>query len=224
MMIVARYVGNAGARPTDHSGYSLSSLSREQSGDGFERFALSVDAKQEFRHTCGSHEGSAYSPLHEMMRYDDLWCGFTAIAHHLRRTRHRMLRTLLNGKIHRATVTGADLHYIGSITLDPVLMEAANILPFERVQVVDITNGNRFETYAIEGERGGGVVQLNGAAAHLVHVGDLVIVMSYVQLEDPVPPDWQPHVVLVDEHNHIVGKGHMPPTGGVAIDVDAVLP
>lgn len=134
-----------------------------------------------------------------------------------------MLRTLLNGKIHRATVTGADLHYIGSITLDPVLMEAANILPFERVQVVDITNGNRLETYAIEGVRGEGVVQLNGAAAHLVQVGDLVIVMSYVQVEDPVPPDWNPHVVIVDEHNHIVGKGHMPTTGGVEFNVDAIL-
>jgi aspartate 1-decarboxylase len=118
-----------------------------------------------------------------------------------------MLRTLLNGKIHRASVTSADLHYIGSITLDPILMEAANILPFERVQVVDITNGNRLETYAIEGERGGGVVQLNGAAAHLVQVGDLVIVMSYVQVEDPVPREWQPRVVLVDEHNHINGRG-----------------
>lgn len=133
-----------------------------------------------------------------------------------------MLRTLLNGKIHRATVTGADLHYIGSITLDPVLMEAANILPFERVQVVDVTNGNRLETYAIEGEAGTGVVQLNGAAAHLVQVGDLVIVMSYVQAEDPITSDWQPHVVLVDEHNHISGKGTMPATGGVQLELDPV--
>lgn len=134
-----------------------------------------------------------------------------------------MLRTLLNGKIHRATVTGADLHYIGSITLDPVLMAAANILPFERVQVVDVANGNRLETYAIEGEAGSGVVQLNGAAAHLVQVGDLVIVMSYVQVEDPVPSDWQPQVVLVNEHNHISGRGSMPTTGGVALDLDPVL-
>lgn len=133
-----------------------------------------------------------------------------------------MLRTLLNGKIHRATVTGADLHYIGSITLDPVLMEAANILPFERVQVVDVTNGNRLETYAIEGEAGTGVVQLNGAAAHLVQVGDLVIVMSYVQAEDPITSDWQPHVVLVDEHNRISGKGTMPATGGVQLELDPV--
>ncbi|MGZ3679599.1 MAG: aspartate 1-decarboxylase [Ktedonobacterales bacterium] len=135
-----------------------------------------------------------------------------------------MLRTVLNGKIHRATVTGADLHYIGSITLDPVLMEAANILPFERAQVVDISNGNRLETYAIEGERSGDVVQLNGAVAHLLWVGDLIIVMSYVQVEDPIPSDWQPHVVLVDEHNHIIGKGHMPTSGGVEHDVDPVLP
>jgi aspartate 1-decarboxylase len=134
-----------------------------------------------------------------------------------------MLRTLLNGKIHRATVTGADLHYIGSITLDPVLMAAANILPFERVQVVDVTNGNRLETYAIEGEAGSGVVQLNGAAAHLVQVGDLVIVMSYVQVEDPVPSDWQPQVVLVNEQNHISGRGSMPTTGGVVLDLDPVL-
>lgn len=156
------------------------------------------------------------------MRYDELWRGVVASADHPRRTKHRMLRTLLNGKIHRATVTGADLHYIGSITLDPVLMEAANILPFERVQVVDVTNGNRLETYAIEGEAGTGVVQLNGAAAHLVQVGDLVIVMSYVQAEDPITSDWQPHVVLVDEHNHISGKGTMPATGGVQLELDPV--
>src|SRR5690348_16640328 len=102
-----------------------------------------------------------------------------------------MLRTMLNGKIHRAAVTGADLHYIGSITIDQTLLEAANILPFERVQVVNLTNGNRLETYAIAGEAGSGTVQLNGAAAHLVSVGDLVIIMSYVQVEDPAPKDWQ---------------------------------
>lgn len=125
-----------------------------------------------------------------------------------------MLRTLLNGKIHRATVTGADLHYIGSITIDPILMEAANILPFERVQVVDVTNGNRLETYAIAGEEGSGVIQLNGAAAHLVNVGDLVIIMSYVQVQDPVPQDWQPRVVLVDSSNRIVEVRGMRPVGG----------
>jgi aspartate 1-decarboxylase len=115
-----------------------------------------------------------------------------------------MLRTMLNGKIHRATVTSADLNYIGSITIDQTLLEAANILPFERVQVADITNGNRLETYAIAGEAGSGTVQLNGAAAHLVSVGDLVIIMSYVQVEDPIPPNWRPRVVLVNAQNQII--------------------
>lgn len=114
-----------------------------------------------------------------------------------------IIRTMLSGKIHRATVTGADLNYIGSITIDERLMKAANILPFERVQVVDITNGARLETYALEGEAGSGVIQLNGAAAHLVNVGDLVIIMAYVQVQDPVPEDWQPQVVLVNEKNQI---------------------
>jgi aspartate 1-decarboxylase len=127
-----------------------------------------------------------------------------------------MLRSMLNGKIHRATVTGADLNYIGSITVDKALLEAANILPFERVQVVDITNGARLETYAIAGEAGSGIVQLNGAAAHLVSVGDLVIIMSYAQVEDPVPADWQPRLVLVDETNQITGIRSMPPGGGEA--------
>jgi len=111
---------------------------------------------------------------------------------------------MLHGKIHRATVTGADLNYIGSITIDQALLEAANILPFERVQVADITNGNRLETYAIAGEAGSGIVQLNGAAAHLVNVGDLVIIMSYVQVEDPAPTDWRPRVVLVNAQNQII--------------------
>lgn len=115
-----------------------------------------------------------------------------------------MLRTLLNGKIHRATVTGADLHYAGSITVDSQLLEAANILPYERVQVVDVNNGNRLETYTIAGEPDSGIIQLNGAAAHLVKIGDTVIVMSYVQIQDPVPRDWKPRVVLVDGQNHIV--------------------
>ncbi len=129
-----------------------------------------------------------------------------------------MLRTMLNGKIHRATVTGADLNYIGSVTIDQTLLEAANILPFERVQVVDITNGSRLETYAIAGEAGSGVVQLNGAAAHLVSVGDLVIIMSYVQVEDPIPQGWRPRVVLVDERNRVLEVRRMPPGGGIGAD------
>jgi aspartate 1-decarboxylase len=110
---------------------------------------------------------------------------------------------MLNGKIHRATVTSAALNYMGSITVDRALLESANILPYERVQVVDLENGNRLETYAIPAEAGSGTIQLNGAAAHLVEVGDLVIIMSYVQMEDPVPRDWHPRVVLVDGENRI---------------------
>ncbi|WCR54434.1 MAG: Aspartate 1-decarboxylase [Wolbachia endosymbiont of Ctenocephalides orientis wCori] len=113
------------------------------------------------------------------------------------------LRNMLNGKIHRARVTHSDLHYIGSITIDLELMKAANIVPFEFVQVVNVTNGNRFETYAIEGDSNSGVIQVNGAAAHLVNVGDLVIIMSYLQIEEPVLKDWKPSVVLVNESNNI---------------------
>jgi aspartate 1-decarboxylase len=125
-----------------------------------------------------------------------------------------MIRTLLGGKIHRVTVTGADLNYIGSITVDAALLEAANILPFERVQVVNVTNGQRLETYAIGGEPGSGTIQLNGAAAHLCAVGDIVIVMSYVQVNDPVPDDYQPRTVLVDEHNRIREIFGLGPRGG----------
>ncbi len=127
-----------------------------------------------------------------------------------------MLRTMLNSKIHRATVTGADLNYIGSITIDALLLKAANILPFERVQVVDITNGHRLETYALEGKAGSGTIQLNGAAAHLVHVGDLVIIMSYVQVQDPVPDNWQPRVVLVNAQNQITDVRGLPASGSPA--------
>ena len=111
---------------------------------------------------------------------------------------------MVSGKIHRARVTAADLHYVGSITVDEDLLDAAGILPFERVQVVDIDNGARLETYTIAGARGSGEIQLNGAAARLVHTGDRVIVMSYVQVPDPVPHDWHPRVVLVEEdHNRV---------------------
>lgn len=108
---------------------------------------------------------------------------------------------MLGGKIHRAIVTAADLHYVGSITIDEDLMHAANIIPFERVQVVDVTNGARLETYAIAGASGSGIIQLNGAAAHLVNVGDIVIIMSYVQVVNP--QNWHPSVVLVDDKNRI---------------------
>ncbi|HEX8998087.1 MAG TPA: aspartate 1-decarboxylase [Ktedonobacterales bacterium] len=132
-----------------------------------------------------------------------------------------MLRTVLNGKIHRATVTGADLDYIGSITIDETLLQAADMLPFERVQVVDVTNGARLETYIIAGESGSGVIQLNGAAAHLVHVGDLVIIMSYAQVEDAEARDWKPKVVLVDERNAITQAYDLPIEGGKPQSVSA---
>jgi len=114
------------------------------------------------------------------------------------------MRTLLNGKIHRARITAADVHYVGSITIDRELTEAAGILEYERVQVVDVDNGARLETYVIAGTAGSGTVQLNGAAAHLMDIGDRVIIMSYAQLEDQEARSWQPRVVLVDDQNHIV--------------------
>lgn len=132
-----------------------------------------------------------------------------------------MLRTVLNGKIHRATVTGADLDYIGSITIDETLLQAADMLPFERVQVVDVTNGARLETYIIAGEPGSGVIQLNGAAAHLVNVGDLVIIMAYAQVEDAEARGWKPKVVLVDERNAITQAYDLPVAGGKPAAVSA---
>lgn len=109
----------------------------------------------------------------------------------------------LQSKIHRAVVTAADLHYVGSITLDPALMEAAGLLPWEQVQIVDIENGARFETYVIPGTRDAGDVQLNGAAARLVQPGDHVIVMSYAWLETDELEAFHPTVVFVDDHNRV---------------------
>lgn len=121
-----------------------------------------------------------------------------------------MLRTMLKSKIHRATVTQADLHYVGSITIDPDLLDAADLLPGELVHVVDIDNGARLETYCIEGERGSGVIGINGAAARLVHTGDLIIVIGYGQLDDAEAKVYEPRVVHVDADNHIVGTGTDP--------------
>ena len=114
-----------------------------------------------------------------------------------------MLRQMLLGKIHRAVVTGADLDYVGSITVDPVLLEAAGILPYERVQVVDVENGARLETYTIPGTPGQGEIQLNGAAARLVAVGDHVIIMAYALMSDEEAAAYRPKVVLMDEDNTI---------------------
>lgn len=115
-----------------------------------------------------------------------------------------MLRTLMKSKLHRATVTGADLHYMGSITLDPDLMEAADLLEHEKVQVVDINNGARLETYVITGERGSGELCLNGAAARLVATGDMVIVISYATYTDAEARAHEPTVVYCDEGNRPV--------------------
>lgn len=114
-----------------------------------------------------------------------------------------MFRTMLGGKIHRATVTEADLNYVGSITVDQDLLDAAGILVNEKVAIVNNNNGERFETYTIPGARGSGVVCLNGAAARLVQKGDIVIIMSYVMLSEPEIAAHEPKVVLVDEHNKI---------------------
>ncbi|NEB94882.1 aspartate 1-decarboxylase [Streptomyces bauhiniae] len=118
-----------------------------------------------------------------------------------------MLRTVLKSKIHRATVTQADLHYVGSVTIDAELLEAADLLPGELVHIVDVTNGARLETYVIEGERGSGVIGINGAAAHLVRPGDLVIIISYAQVSDAEARELKPRVVHVDAGNRIVALG-----------------
>ena len=111
--------------------------------------------------------------------------------------------TLLKGKIHRATVTQAALDYVGSITVDMDLLDAAHIVPYEKVQIVDVQNGNRFETYTIAGERGSGIMCLNGAAARQVQVGDLIILMAYCQMTPEEAATHQPYVVLVNEKNQI---------------------
>ena len=114
-----------------------------------------------------------------------------------------MLRTMCKSKIHRATVTGADLNYIGSITIDPELMEAADLLEYEQVQVVNLNNGARFETYVIPGTPGAGEICLNGAAARLVHAGDQVIIISYAQYTEAEMSEYRPTFIFVDEQNHI---------------------
>ena len=123
-----------------------------------------------------------------------------------------MRRRMMKSKIHRATVTDANLHYVGSITVDPLLLEAANILEYEQVAIVDIDNGNRFETYTILGEPGSGDMCLNGAAARLVHPGDKIIVITYADYEDADLEGYEPTVVHVDERNRAitVGTGQAP--------------
>jgi len=116
-----------------------------------------------------------------------------------------MQRIMLKSKIHRATVTDANIDYEGSITIDEELMEAAKLVPFEQVQVYDVTNGNRLETYVIPGERNSGTICLNGAAARLIRKGDIIIIASYVALEEELVRSHQPSLVYVDAQNRIKG-------------------
>jgi aspartate 1-decarboxylase len=120
------------------------------------------------------------------------------------------MRVMLKSKIHRATVTQADLDYVGSIAIDAALMEAADLIEGEKVTIADITNGARRETYVITAPRGSGTITINGAAAHLVHAGDLVIIMSYCMLEDAEARALKPRVVHVDERNRMVSLGDDP--------------
>ena len=121
-----------------------------------------------------------------------------------------MLRQMLTSKIHRATVTQADLHYVGSVTVDQDLLDAADLYEGEKVAIVDVTNGARIETYTIAGPRGSGVIGINGAAARLIHPGDLVILIAYGLMEDAEARTRKPKVVFVDADNKVIGTGDDP--------------
>ena len=125
-----------------------------------------------------------------------------------------MRLTVFKSKIHRARVTEADLNYEGSVTVDADLLDAADILPHEQVQVLNVMNGERFDTYAIPGPRGSGVVRLNGPAARLAHVGDLVIILTYAEMEREELLRHTPKVVMVDERNRIATTSHAFRRGG----------
>ena len=118
-----------------------------------------------------------------------------------------MRRSLFKSKIHRCRVTQADVDYEGSVTIDSTLMEAAEIVPFEHVHIWNVTRGTRLETYALRGEPDSGVICINGAAAHLMHPGDLVIIATFADVEDAEARSWKPRVVLVDEHNRVRASG-----------------
>ena len=117
-----------------------------------------------------------------------------------------MRRTMLKSKIHRATVTQANLEYEGSLSIDANLLEASDILPFEEIHVWNVTNGTRLTTYAMEAERGSGMICVNGAGAHLIHPGDLVIIATYTQMKTRQAREFKPTIVLVDEKNQIKGS------------------
>ncbi|MEK6725804.1 MAG: aspartate 1-decarboxylase [Deltaproteobacteria bacterium] len=118
-----------------------------------------------------------------------------------------MQRIMLKSKIHRVTVTDANLEYEGSVTIDETLMKEADIIPFEQVRIYNISNGNRFETYAIKGKKGSGTICLNGAAARKAHRGDLLIIATYVSIEDKELKGFTPKLVLVDDRNKMIKKG-----------------
>ncbi|WP_294073828.1 aspartate 1-decarboxylase [Sphingomonas sp.] len=120
------------------------------------------------------------------------------------------MRIMMKAKIHRATVTQADLHYVGSVTIDADLLDAADLLEGEQVAIVDITNGARLETYVIPAPRGSGIIGINGAAAHLVHPGDLVIIMNYALYDEAELKDREPRVVHVDDQNRVMKIGNDP--------------
>ncbi|GAB89359.1 aspartate 1-decarboxylase [Gordonia rhizosphera] len=132
-----------------------------------------------------------------------------------------MFRTMMKSKIHRARVTQADLHYVGSVTIDQDLLDAADLIEGEQVAIVDIDNGARLETYVIAGERGSGVIGINGAAAHLVHPGDLVIIIAYGIMDEAELREYSPSVVFVDEANRALESGTDPahaPAGSGLLD------
>lgn len=135
-----------------------------------------------------------------------------------------MFRTMLKSKIHRATVTEADLHYVGSVAIDRDLMDAADLLEGEKVAIADITNGSRLETYVIPAPPGSGTITINGAAAHLVQAGDLVIIMNYAAIDDAEAKKWKPIVIHVDENNRVVSLGNDPsePVPGAKGQIRAV--
>jgi aspartate 1-decarboxylase len=135
-----------------------------------------------------------------------------------------VFRTMLKSKIHRATVTEADLHYVGSVAIDRDLMDAADLLEGEKVAIADITNGARLETYVIPAPRGSGTITINGAAAHLVRAGDLVIIMNYASMDDAEAKRWKPIVVHVDENNRVISLGNDPsePVPGAKDQIRAV--
>lgn len=124
-----------------------------------------------------------------------------------------MILTMLKAKIHRAVVTEADLNYVGSITIDKDLMEATGILEYEQVTIVDINNGNRLQTYVIEGKKGSGIICLNGAAARLVQTGDKVIIMAYCQIDSNLINEYKPNIIFVDNQNRIVGSKNIEEHG-----------